>query len=268
MGRKCLPRRKGKLSAAEIAALEQWVSQGAPDPRATTTRVGGMTPDEVRHWWSFQKVHPSSPPAVDDGDWSRNEIDQFVLAKLRERGLEPAALAERPRICCKPRFDLTGVPPTPEESDAFVRDASPGAWERVVNRLLDSPSFGQRWARHWLDVVRYADFYDANPATRTASCELTGSMAAHRDWVVDSLYADLPFDQFIVHQIAGDLLPNPTGEEVYPTGLVATTFLSNGVWDRGDADKEKIISDMADDNIDTIGKTFLGLTLGCALPRS
>ena len=136
-------------------------------------------------------------------------------------------------------------------------------FEKVVDRLLASPAYGQRWARHWLDVARYADYYDADPKTRTASCELTEAWR-YRDWVVDAFNRDLPFDQFIVHQIAGDLLPDPDGKEVYPAGLIATTFLSNGVWDRGDADKEKIVSDMVDDQIDTVGKAFLGLTLGCA----
>ena len=133
----------------------------------------------------------------------------------------------------------------------------------MVDRLLASPAYGQRWARHWLDVARYADYYDADPKTRTASCELTEAWR-YRDWVVDAFNRDLPFDQFITHQIAGDLLPDPDGGEVYPAGLIATTFLSNGVWDRGDADKEKIVSDMVDDQIDTVGKAFLGLTLGCA----
>ena len=142
-------------------------------------------------------------------------------------------------------------------------DDTPQAFEKVVDRLLASPQYGERWARHWLDVARYADYYDANPAARTASCELTEAWR-YRDWVVDAWNRDLPYDQFIVHQIAGDLLPPPPGAEIYPEGLIATTFLSNGVWDRGDADKEKIISDMADDNIDVVGKAFLGLTLGCA----
>ena len=140
---------------------------------------------------------------------------------------------------------------------------SDAAFEKVVDRLLASPAYGERWARHWLDVARYADYYDADPKTRTASCELTEAWR-YRDWVVDAFNRDLPFDQFIVHQIAGDLMPSPDGGEVYPGGLIATTFLSNGVWDRGDADKEKIVSDMVDDQIDTVGKAFLGLTLGCA----
>jgi hypothetical protein len=160
-------------------------------------------------------------------------------------------------------FDLTGLPPTPEAVAAFVSDGSDAAFEKVVDRLLASPAYGERWARHWLDVARYADYYDADPKTRTASCELTEAWR-YRDWVVDALNRDLPFDQFIVHQIAGDLMRGPDGGEVYPDGLIATTFLSNGVWDRGDADKEKIVGDMVDDQIDTVGKAFLGLTLGCA----
>src|SRR5262249_39878994 len=117
--------------------------------------------------------------------------------------------------------------------------------------------------RHWLDVVRFADYHDGNPPTRTVSCEPLNAWR-YRDWVVASLNRDLPFDQFIVHQIAGDLLPSPDGKEIYADGLIATTFLSNGSWDRGDADKEKRVSDMVDDQIDTIGKAFMGLTLGCA----
>ena len=253
----------GKLTDVEIAALTEWVRRGAPDPRVAEARIGGMTTDEARRWWSFQPIRAVKPPAVKDHAWPNNGIDHFVLATLEERGLAHAADAERRTLIRRATFDLTGLPPTPRHVDAFLKDESPQAFEKVVSRLLDSPAYGQRWGRHWLDVARYADYYDANPKTRSASCETTQAWR-YRDWVVDALNDDLPFDQFIVHQIAGDLLPSPTGEEVYPAGLIATTFLSNGVWDRGDADKEKIVSDMADDNIDTIGKAFLGLTLGCA----
>ncbi len=253
----------GKLSDAEIASFVEWVGRGAPDTRTAEARIGGMTPQEARGWWSFQKVQAVDPPVVKDSAWPRNAIDRFVLAELEKRGIASARPADRRTLLRRATFDLTGLPPTPAEVEAFSDDQAADAFERVVNRLLDSPAYGQRWARHWLDVVRYADYYDANPQTRTASCELTEAWR-YRDWVVDSLNGDFPFDQFIVHQIAGDLLPSPTGAEVYPAGLIATTFLSNGVWDRGDADKEKIVSDMVDDNIDTIGKTFLGLTFGCA----
>ncbi len=253
----------GKLADAEIASLVEWVERGSPDPRTALPRMGGMTPEEARGWWSFQKVQVVDLPIVKDCSWPRNAVDRFVLAELETRKLAVTPSADRRTLLRRATFDLTGLPPTPMEVEAFLDDQGADAFERVVNRLLDSPAYGQRWARHWLDVVRYADYDDANPKTRTPSCELTEAWR-YRDWVVDSLNSDLPFDQFIVHQIAGDLLPSPTGEEVYPAGLIATTFLSNGVWDRGDADKEKIVSDMADDNIDTVGKAFLGLTLGCA----
>ncbi len=257
------PDQGGRLSEAEVAILVEWVQRGAPDPRIAASRIGGMTADEARQWWSLQPVRQVTPPAVRMMSWPQNEIDHFVLAEQEPRGFTPAPPADRRTLLRRASFDLTGLPPTPEEFDAFLSDTAPDAFATVVDRLLSSTAYGQRWARHWLDVVRYADYYDANPATRTPSCEITEAWR-YRDWVVDSLNNDLPFDRFVVHQIAGDLLPAPDGAEVYPDGLIATTFLSNGVWDRGDADKEKIVSDMADDNIDTIGKAFLGLTLGCA----
>jgi hypothetical protein len=258
------PKEKGgKLADAEIAAIVEWVSRGAPDPRIAAKRVGGMTPEEVKRWWSFQKVQLVQPPEVKNTSWLRGDMDRFILAKLEQQGFTPASPADRRTLIRRATFDLTGLPPTPAEVEAFVNDPDENAFAHVVDRLLASPAYGQRWARHWLDLVRYADFYDANPKTRTASCEITEAWR-YRDWVVDALNDDLPYDQFIVHQIAGDTLPSPSGEEIYPAGLIATTFLTNGVWDRGDADKEKIVSDMADDNIDTVGKVFLGLTLGCA----
>jgi hypothetical protein len=253
----------GKLSEGEIDALREWIVRGAPDPRTNAPRLGGMTLEEVRSWWSFQKIRIVEPPKVNNAKGVQTDIDRFILHELEKRNQAPSRPADRRTLIRRATFDLTGLPPSPAEIESFLNDSSPQAFERVVDRLLDSPAYGQRWARHWLDVARYADFYDADPKTRTASCELTEAWR-YRDWVVDSLNCDLPYDQFIKHQIAGDQLPNPTGEDVYPAGLIATTFLSNGVWDRGDADKEKIISDMADDNIDTVGKAFLGLTLGCA----
>ena len=218
---------------------------------------------EQQQWWAFQPIGDPVPPTVKNTMWPRNEIDRFILAELELRDMRPAAATRRRRWIRRVTFDLTGLPPTPEDVQAFLNDATADAQTRVADRLLASTSYGQRWARHWLDVVRYADFHDADPAKRTASCEITEAWR-YRDWVVRALNHDLPFDQFVVHQIAGDLLPIPDGREFYEDGLVATTFLTNGVWDRGDADKEKIVSDMADDQIDTIGKAFLGLTLGCA----
>jgi mono/diheme cytochrome c family protein len=259
----------GKLPESQIEALRQWIAKGVPWP--ADSPLGGTPPpdgprpytEQQKSWWAFQPVHDPAPPVVRQLAWPRNGIDPFILAKLEAQDLSPAPEADRSTWIRRVTFDLTGLPPTPEAVAAFVADESPQAWERVVDRLLDSPAFGERWARHWLDVVRYADYHDFNPALRTASCEITEAWR-YRDWVVGAFQRDLPFDQFIQHQIAGDLLPVPDGAEIYPDGLVATTFLSNGVWDRGDADKEKIVSDMVDDNIGVIGKAFLGLTLDCA----
>ncbi len=262
---------KGKLPAADIEKLERWVAMnapwpatGSPAPDSASARPAGFAAsDHQRAWWAFQPVANPSPPTVTREAWVRNDVDRFILAGLESQGLEPAPEADRRQWLRRVTFDLVGLPPTPEEVDAFLADGTDRAQERVVERLLASPEYGRRWARHWLDVVRYADFYDSDPKTRTESCEITEAWR-YRDWVVDSLNRDLPYNEFIVHQIAGDQLPSPSGAEVYPDGLVATTFLSNGAWDRGDADKEKMVSDMVDDNVDTIGKVFLGLTLGCA----
>jgi hypothetical protein len=259
---------KARLPDTTIAKLVRWVALGAPWTVADKRQV--RQPQGIAHvtatqraWWAFQPIH-NQPCPVAAGDFQPlSAIDAFLFAELETHRLRPAAPADRRAWLRRASFDLTGLPPTPEEVAAFLEDTSPQTFERVVDRLLASPAYGQRWARHWLDVVRYADYYDADPKTRVASCELTEAWR-YRDWVVESLNGDMPFDQFIIHQIAGDLLPSPDGGDTYPAGLIATTFLSNGVWDRGDADKEKIVSDMVDDQIDTVGKAFLGLTLGCA----
>ncbi|MSQ93651.1 MAG: DUF1553 domain-containing protein [Gemmataceae bacterium] len=258
----------GKLSDAEIAKLKRWIDLGAPwpaTPKGVVAAPGGkyQVTDAQRRWWAFQPVRPITPPAVRKASWVQSNLDRFVLAMLEARDLTPARAANRPTLIRRATFDLIGIPPTPEDVEAFLRDDSAEAFEKVVTRLLASPAYGQRWARHWLDVVRYADYHDGDPKARTAICEPLEAWR-YRDWVADSFNRDIPFDQFIVHQIAGDLLPSPDGKEIYPEGLIATTFLSNGVWDRGDACKEKIVSDMVQDQIDTIGQAFLGLTLGCA----
>ncbi len=259
---------KKRLSDASIAKLVRWVALGAPWPSVDKRQTSGSAgdwhvTDAHSRWWAFQPVRDPHCPPVLDKSHPPTEIDRFLLVELERHGLRPALPADRRTWIRRATFDLTGLPPKPEEVQNFVDDDSAHAFAHVIDRLLASPAYGERWARHWLDVVRYADYYDSNPKTRTASCELTEAWR-YRDWVVESFNRDLPFDQFIVHQIAGDLLPNPDGGAIYPAGLVATTFLSNGVWDRGDADKEKIVSDMVDDQIDTVGKAFLGLTLGCA----
>jgi len=249
------------FSASSLAAQRELPipadSLASQQPRETIT-------DAHRKHWAFQQPALSDPPPIPHPDGhASSQIDAFVLQKLQEVGLAPSPSASRHSLLRRATFDLTGLPPTPQELDVFFADDSPDAFAKVIDRLLASPAYGQRWARHWLDVARYADYHDADPGKRNKLCETTEAWR-YRDWVVDSFNRDLAFDQFIIHQIAGDLLPSPDGGEVYVDGLVATTFLTNGVWDRGDADKEKIVSDMADDQIDTVGKAFMALTLGCS----
>ncbi len=255
---------KGKLADTEIALLSRWIEAGAvwPDSGITPKSGAGFAVTEKhRNWWAFRSVKRPEVPKVTPQP--TNAIDAFIRAKLDTLGLKPAVPADKRTLLRRLTFDLIGLPPTPEQVDAFLKDDSPEAFAKVVDQLLASPAHGQRWARHWLDVVRYADYHDGNPKARNPVCEPLEAWR-YRDWVVQSLNRDLPFDQFIVHQIAGDLLPPPDGKQPYADGLVATTFLVNGAWDRGDADKEKMVSDMVDDQIDTVGKAFLGLTLGCA----
>ena len=215
----------------------------------------------AENWWAFQPVKkPATPkPKISQCD----PIDAFLDERINGLQLRKSPPADRRSLLRRATLDLTGLPPTVAETEAFLQDASPGAFARVLDRLLASPKMGQRWARHWLDVVRYADYHDGDPKARTASCEPLEAWR-YRDWVVDSFNRDLPFDEFIKHQIAGDLLADPAGKPLYLEGVVATGFLVNGAWDRGDADKEKMLSDMVDDQIDTVGKAFMGLTLGCA----
>jgi hypothetical protein len=231
----------------------------AGDSSVDSVSAPGSITEKAKTWWAFQPVKQPPVPRLA----TSSPIDAFIDEGLAAAHLAKAPPAAPASLLRRATFDLTGLPPSPAEVTAFLEDRSPDAFARVVDRLLASPAYGQRWARHWLDVVRYADYHDADAKARTASCEPLEAWR-YRDWVVEAFNRDLPFDQFIVHQIAGDLLPNPTGEPVYPAGLIATAFLVNGAWDRGDADKEKMVSDMVDDQIDTVGKAFLGLTLGCA----
>ncbi len=250
----------GLLGALMLEARASGLAEGAETAKTGTRESAILL--KARNWWAFQPLRKPPVPAAG----CDHPIDNFLEPEIRAQGLIKAAPSDRAGWLRRVTFDLTGLPPTPAEVQAFLDDRSTEAAERVVDRLLASPAYGERWARHWLDVVRYADYHDADEKARTASCEPLEAWR-YRDWVRDSFNRDLPFDQFVIHQIAGDLLPNPNGPEaggIYPAGLIATGFLVNGAWDRGDADKEKMVSDMVDDQIDAVGKAFLGLTLGCA----
>lgn len=247
---------KGRMSASEIAILEKWVRLGVPDSRTEsrpgTVRPTGMTIEDGRDFWSFKPVANPDIPSIKDTDWVQTPIDAFVLSKLEEHKTGPAEKADKRTLIRRVTFDLIGLPPTPEEIAAFLADESSDAFEKVVERLLESPQYGVRWARHWLDVARYADSngLDENLAF--------GNAWRYRDYVVDSFNDDKPFDQFLIEQLAGDLVSGSTRETKTATG-----FLVLGAKVLAEPDKEKLFMDTIDEQLDTIGKAFLGMTIGC-----
>ena len=250
---------KRKLSDAVIADFANWIKMGAPDPRraaAAPARREGIDLEAGRKHWAYHPVTGIAPPSVKNREWPRNEIDRFVLAGLEAKGLEPAAAADRAALVRRVYFDLIGLPPTPEQIDAFLADRSPTAYEHLVDRLLASPEFGERWGRHWLDVARFAE-------SLTLRGFLFKEAWRYRDYVIDAFNRDLPFDRFVREQVAGDLLP-ASGIEERRRQMVGITFLILGNANLEEQDKEQLRMDVVDDQIDTIGKAFLAQTVGCA----
>ncbi len=250
---------KSKLPETVVADFEKWVKMGAPDPRTGPNGVADRRPApsvKTREFWSFQPPKKSMPPAVKDVDWPRGKIDGFLLAALESRGLSPVADAERPRLVRRVTFDLIGLPPTPEELDAFVRDESPDAFGMVVDRLLASPRFGERWGRHWLDVARFAE---SSGKTNFAYPQAW----RYRDWVIASFNADKPYDEFVREQIAGDLLP-ADNDCKRADQLIATGFLAVGSKAHDAENRGQFILDVVDEQIEATTRAFLGLTVACA----
>lgn len=248
---------KKPLSEAQVSTLVEWIERGAPDPRVavatTAAPVKGMSLEDGRKFWSFQPIANPSIPTVKHTERVSTPIDAFVLAKLEEHELGLAPIADKRTLIRRATFDLIGLPPTEQEVSQYLADESPDAFEKVVERLLDSPQYGVRWGRHWLDVARYADSngLDENLAFGTAW--------RYRDYVVDSFNRDKAFDRFIVEQVAGDLLSDRSLET-----NIATAFLVLGAKVLAEPDREKLTMDTIDEQIDTLGKAFMGLTLGCS----
>ncbi|HYE21424.1 MAG TPA: PSD1 and planctomycete cytochrome C domain-containing protein [Tepidisphaeraceae bacterium] len=247
-----------KLSKREIDALTEWVRIGAPDPRdgaaATLVTAKPAITDEHRKWWSFQPVADPKPPAVRDTSWPATDTDRFVLAKLESQRMRPAPPADKRTLIRRATFDLTGLPPTPAEVDAFLADESPTAFASVVDRLLASKAYGERWGRHWLDLVRYAD---------TAGCNADVPVPdawRYRNYVIDSFNADKPYDRFIREQLAGDLLPADSEEQRHQQ-IIATGYLP--ISRRFSSVAEEFHLTL-DDTLDNFSKAFLGLTLSCS----
>ncbi len=255
---------KGKLADAIIADLTAWVKAGAvwPDdkPEAATSPNGIDIAKRKAEHWAWQPVRPTNPPAVKDAAWPNSPIDRFILAKLEEKGLKPAGPADRRSWIRRVTFDLIGLPPTPAEIDAFLADSANDAERKVVTRLLDSPHFGERWARHWLDLVRYAESrgHEIDPIIPNAF--------QYRDYVIRALNADVPYDQFVREHLAGDLLATPRthSKDKSNESIVGTGFWFLGEEVHSPVDIRQDQADRFDNRIDVFAKTFLGLTVSCA----
>jgi mono/diheme cytochrome c family protein len=244
---------KGKLSPAAIADLEQWVKMGVPMPGTDGPAViVGIDWKKARDFWSFRPVKRPDVPTV-KGD-ARNPIDRFLLAKIEAAKIAPTAEASPATLVRRVTFGLTGLPPTPEEVEAFVNDKRPDAYDRLVQRLLASPRFGERWARHWLDVARYAEdqahTFEVKPYT---------SAWRYRDWVIDAFNRDMAYDRFVKLQIAADLMPGTPRDDKAGLG-----FFGLGAQYYKNTDKARAIADELDDRVDTLARGFLGLTVSCA----
>jgi len=249
---------KAKLSAAEIAVLEEWVKRGAPDPRATVAaakvvKKTGVDVEAGRKHWAYQPVRDHVLPAVRDKAWPLNEVDAFILAKQEAAGLKPGPEAERHTWLRRVTLDLTGLPPTPEEVEAFTRQRQPD-YAAVVERLLASPRYGERWAQHWLDVVRYADTHGFEVNTERPNAW------PYRDYVIRALNSDTPYDRFIKEQIVGDAL----GEDAATGFLVTASVLLPGQIGKDAPSIRLARQDSLDEIVNNISQTFLGLSVGCA----
>ena len=256
---------KGKLPEKDIATLVRWVDMGAPWPDEAAPSAGANVGEfdlEKRRaeFWVWQPVQDNDAPKVRDTTWPRNDIDRHILAGLEDAGLKPAREADRTAVLRRLYFDLIGLPPTPEEVVAFATDKSDGAIEKVVDKLLESPHFGERWGRHWLDLVRYAESRGHEFDNDTPNA------FQYRDYVIRALNADVPYDQFVREHIAGDLLTQP---RLHPTKKFNESVLGTGFWFLGEwvhspVDIRKDESDRFDNMLDVMSKTFLGVTVACA----
>ena len=252
---------KYQLSEAEISVLERWVQMGAPDPRTGTkvAKAPGIDWEKGRKHWAFQPVARPAIPVVKNNSWTHGDLDHFVLSKIEAAGLRPAPDADRFALIRRVTLDLTGLPPTVSEVGAFVHDSASDdeALAKVVDVLLQSPSFGERWGRHWLDVARYAD-----SVGKTRNIPFPYAWR-YRNYVIDAFNADKPYNEFLAEQVAGDLL-NATDKQDREEKLIATGLLALGSMDLNERDSEQFQLDRIDDQMDTLGRATMGLTLGCA----
>ena len=243
-----MPKKGDALSQEQIGILRAWIDQGAKWPETTNVQAK----DPKKHW-AFHPPQRPSAPSVKNRKWLRNDIDGYVLARLEKEGLQPSPEAGRAALARRLSLDLLGLPPSTEELDVFLADKSPKAYETYVDKLLQSPHYGERWGRHWLDAARYAD---------SDGFEKDKSRAVwfYRDWVVNAFNRDLPYDQFVIQQIAGDSLPQATQDQMVATGFLRNSMIN----EEGGVDPEQFRMDAMFDRMDAIGKSVLGLTIQCA----
>ena len=246
---KPMPYESEPLVAGDIELLRRWIDQGATHP--ADERPLGQS--GTSQHWAFQPIRRPPLPRVKQAGWPRGAMDRFILAKLEAAGFEPSPEADRPTLIRRVMLDLVGLPPTWKDVERFVHDTRPDAYERLVDRLLASPSYGERWGRHWLDVARYAD-------SDGYTVDGPRSIWKYRDWVVEALNRDLPFDRFTIEQLAGDLLPGATRRQMIATGFHRNTLINH----EGGTDQEQFRVEAVVDRVNTTGVVFLGLTIGCA----
>ena len=252
----------GRLKDSEIAELTAWVKAGAIWPKSAVacrchSRTTGsmLSRPERRKFWSIQPLAAPPVPKVSDPKWARTDIDRFVLANLEKNSLKPVKLANKHDLIRRATLDLTGLPPTTEETTAFEKDTSPDAFAKVVDRLLASPHYGERWGRIWLDVARYGedDYRSLNPNPKATV--LIPNAYKYRDWVIQAFNDDLPYDQFVLAQLAGDLMDKSVRYKMLP----ATGFLGLGPWYYDNGSAEVTRADERHDRVDAVTRGFLGL---------
>lgn len=244
-----MPPKGERLSVREVDAIRKWIADGAIWP----ADVADPSKPDSRNHWAFKAPVLPAIPKVSNASWPRNDVDRFVLSRLEREGLPPSGEADRITLARRLHLDLTGLPPTIAEVEAFVRDDRPDAYPQLVERLLSSPHYGERWGRQWLDAARYADSdgYEKDKSRQ---------VWFYRDWVVSAFNRDLPYDQFVIEQLAGDLLPNASQDQIVATGFLRNSMLN----EEGAIDPEQFRMEAMFDRMDAVGKSVLGLTIQCA----
>ncbi len=257
----------GKLPEPVLADFERWITAGAPDPRADTAAgaqspapLKGMSIEDGRKWWAFQPVRELPTPKVKDRAWPITKVDSFVLAKLEQKDLKPSAPADARTLVRRAYIDLTGLKPSYEEVEAFANDTAPDAYDRLITRLLAAPQYGERWGRHWLDVARYAEDNPTGEATNPAY----PFAWRYRDWVIEAMNQDVPYDRFVKLQLAGDLIPGTVRADMRALGYLGAAPIYHKDQRLSEEVIYTFVTDDWDERVDAVSRGLLGMTVACA----